>query len=461
LLRKVVYAGTRCGSFALGAEAMWELAEVKVGVKQIERRTQQIGAERCAERDAEATEYAKLTLTQRKQAPKGVEPPPVAVVQTDGGRLQILDRTAPTPPPPEPPAVVSESPEVVSEPPAVVSTTNPKPKKPKKKKKGEHWREDKVGLLASMASTEHTADPCPCLPEHFLDQQRIPRLAQEIKAHAKTPTQVDGVAAEPLKALASADGAEPVKVPSGADGAETVEVPVTGGSAIPADRYEPPELVCRSVVSTKQNVVVFGGLLAAAAWARGFYGSARRVFLGDGSNANWGVWERHFSNFVPVVDFIHALSYVYASSMAGSSFDEGWCRYEVWIKALWAGEVGTILAGLAERQEELGRPEDNDGEGHPRVCVAEALSYFENQKDRMKYAEYRCAGLPITTSHVESTIKQMNHRVKGTEKFWSEDGAEAILQLRADLISETQPLEGFWERRQAAMTGQRPHRRAA
>ena len=73
----------------------------------------------------------------------------------------------------------------------------------------------------------------------------------------------------------------------------------------------------------------------------------------------------------------------------------------------------------------------------------------------MKYAEYRRAGLPITTSHVESTIKQMNHRVKGSEKFWSESGAEAILQLRADLLSETAPLDDFWDRRQANITGER------
>ena len=41
------------------------------------------------------------------------------------------------------------------------------------------------------------------------------------------------------------------------------------------------------------------------------------------------------------------------------------------------------------------------------------------------------------TSAVESVIKLINQRVKGSEKFWSEPGAEAILQLRADYLSET------------------------
>ena len=226
-------------------------------------------------------------------------------------------------------------------------------------------------------------------------------------------------------------------------------------------RYEPPELVVRSVVSTKQGVEVFGRLLAAAAWARGFYGAKRQVFLGDGSNANWGVWERHFASFTPIVDFIHALAYVYGAAMAGGPFGEGWSRYVQWIAALWRGDVATVLSGLEARQQILGCPEATDGETHPRVCLAEARCYFENQQGRMKYAEYRRAGLPITTSHVESTIKQMNYRVKGSEKFWSESGAEAILQLRADLLSETAPLDDFWHRRRAHITGERRHKRAA
>jgi hypothetical protein len=75
----------------------------------------------------------------------------------------------------------------------------------------------------------------------------------------------------------------------------------------------------------------------------------------------------------------------------------------------------------------------------------------------MKYAEYRKEGLPIKSSLVESTVKQINQRVKGSEKFWAEQGAEAILRLRADQLSEG-GLDAFWQRRQAAATGQRRYR---
>ena len=45
--------------------------------------------------------------------------------------------------------------------------------------------------------------------------------------------------------------------------------------------------------------------------------------------------------------------------------------------------------------------------------------------------------MPVSASLVESLIKEMNYRVKGAEKFWDNPaGAEAILQVRAALLSD-------------------------
>ncbi len=162
-------------------------------------------------------------------------------------------------------------------------------------------------------------------------------------------------------------------------------------------------------------------ILAQAAWERGFYEakSASRVRGRRFQQPNWGVWERRFSNFTPIVDFIHALSYVFQAAMAGRSFAVGWEAYTDWIHALWAGQVERVIAGLTQRQVDLGVPTAEETETSPKMRVAEALTYLQNQKERMRYGEYRKQGLPITSSHIESTIKQINQRVKGTEKFWS------------------------------------------
>jgi hypothetical protein len=79
----------------------------------------------------------------------------------------------------------------------------------------------------------------------------------------------------------------------------------------------------------------------------------------------------------------------------------------------------------------------------------------------MKYAEYRRAGLPVTTSPVESAQKQINERIKGTEEFWRDDSLEPLLQLKADDLSETHDRDAFWHRRGQRNDGFRHRRRKA
>jgi hypothetical protein len=82
------------------------------------------------------------------------------------------------------------------------------------------------------------------------------------------------------------------------------------------------------------------------------------------------------------------------------------------------------------------------------------LTYLQNNKGRMRYAEYRRQGLPIVSSYVESAVSQFNDRVKGTDKFWREVGAEEMLELRGDYLCDDKPMSEFWQRRQAKEPGQ-------
>jgi hypothetical protein len=214
-------------------------------------------------------------------------------------------------------------------------------------------------------------------------------------------------------------------------------------------------------VATREDVHAFGKQLAAAAWQRGFAAAPRKAFVADGQDANWGVWRRHFSCYTPIVDFIHALCYVFAGAMAGRPARDAWPDYCRWAQWTWSGEVPRVIEALRTRQQELGLPDQEEAEESPRSKVADALRYLENQQSRMHYDVYRRQGLPITSSHIESTIKQINRRVKGTEKFWSEGGAEALLQLAADYLSETDPLATFWRERPSRATGQRHYQSAA
>lgn len=55
--------------------------------------------------------------------------------------------------------------------------------------------------------------------------------------------------------------------------------------------------------------------------------------------------------------------------------------------------------------------------------------------------------MPISSAPVESLIKRVNRRVKGTEKFWTRAGLEAVLQVRAAYLSEDGRGEAHWARR--------------
>jgi len=390
-----------------------------VDPKQVERVTERIGAERVAERDARAAAFRALPLVDKFRPPPGQAAPDLAVVMADGGRLQILERS---PPDAAAPAAPDSAPVAAAEP---DWDEEPAPA-------AGHWREDKVALLLTMKSAVSAADPCPDIPAAFLDVVRIPRLARQLRKNAR--------AAE--DAVADSDE------------------PEAAAAALQEQAYEPPQVLTRQVVASRGRWPAFAPLVAAAAWALALQGAARRAFVGDGSANNWTLQRRFFGAFVPILDFIHALSYVFAAATAGRKFAEGWACYREWIRWVWQGQVGLVIAALSQRQAELGLPEKDEAETSPRQVVSKTLTYLGNHQDKMRYDAYRRDGLPITSSLMESAVKQINQRVKGSEKFWSEAGSEAVLQLRADQLSDGEPLADFWQRRQAAATGQRRYRRS-
>jgi hypothetical protein len=411
-LKTIIYAGTQLTSFAQGSAALEALGRLNVATKQVERITEKIGRERVEQRDEAVEAFLTLPLMDRCKSPVANPPPEstVATVMMDGGRLQILDR--------------GNRDQELTE----AADDDPH-------ERNGHWREDKIGLLMTMTSKVSVEDPCPKIPGNFIDVTRIFKLAREIKGHT------GGAKNESTAPLES-------EIESMSDAGQNTDEATTT-----------PKPRVRTMIATRKPAPRFGEILAWAAWTRGFTAAERKAFVADGASTNWTIHKQWFSDYVAILDFIHALSYVFAAAMTGRGFRAGWEAYTLWIQQVWSGRVQEVIAALEIRQLELGVPEEADGETSPRCVVAEALTYLRNNSDRMRYDEYRKAGLPTTSSHMESTVKMFNRRVKGTEKFWSEQGAEAILQLRADHLSETEPLEAFWHSRQANATGQRRYRR--
>ena len=78
--------------------------------------------------------------------------------------------------------------------------------------------------------------------------------------------------------------------------------------------------------------------------------------------------------------------------------------------------------------------------------MANNVEYFRTNRDGIDYPRFRNNGWPIGSGIIESAVKQISKRVKGTEKHRSEKGVEETLENVAHLISEDDRWENFWRR---------------
>lgn len=200
--------------------------------------------------------------------------------------------------------------------------------------------------------------------------------------------------------------------------------------------WRPTSLV-RSVVSSLCDSGRLGQLMSAEAERRGFYGASRQAFLGDGLSYNWTIQREHFETFTPVLDFIHPIERLHETSrLVYADPEEAWQHSGKWIELVWQGDVVEVIGLL--RAERSSLPESASGDADEvRAKLSETIGYLENNVSRMDYPSYRRAGLPTTSCLIESLVKEINHRTKGSEKFWNDGpSGDAILHLTAALLSD-------------------------
>ena len=314
------------------------------------------------------------------------QPPPVAVVHVDAGKIRLRAEDG-----------------------------RPGVREP-------HWSDTKVACLQTYTSVAGAQDPQPEPPALFLDPPRVVRLCQEMEQVRRNPA-TRPKAAPPDTAL------------------------------VREARAEGPERLVRTAVATLAGTDGFGWMVAAEAMRRGFYQAPRRAVVGDGGNWIGPLGQLHFPGWEQILDFLHLLVHLYAAAMAAyrdlgtrGTF-RAWRLYEQLLRMAWAGQVAQVQQRLREVRERLGPPPTQAPGDSPRKIVSLVLDYVTANADRMDYPRYRREGLPVTSTLVESLIKQFNQRVKGTEKFWLQGGAEALLQSRAAYLSEDGRALDFYARR--------------
>jgi hypothetical protein len=389
-----VAAGGRLHSYTDAAFAL-NLFGIPISARHVQQLTLEAGADLARIRDEQATRQRKRDLS-----PRVATAPEVVAVEIDGGRV----RTRGT-----------------GHGPGVHEAQN---------------KEDKIACLVTLTRVEHTEDPQPEPSPSFVEPRRIQRLVR----------QMAGQAADPKAGPDESASAEP-------DG------PAAASSSRPEAEPWSPRRRVRTCVASMAPSHAFGPLMAAEAQRRDFYAAGKRAFVADGLAYNWTIHRGYFRDFVPIVDLLHVVCYLFKASHAVEAEAERWPLDLRWLRLCWQGQAQDVIGEMERYQDRVGRPPPKEEvpASDPRRLLAEALSYVRNNAGRMDYPRYRREGLPTTSSLAESLVGEFNARVKGKQKHWNRPaGAEAILQVRAALLSEDGRLERYFAERPGS-----PYRRRA
>lgn len=381
----IVEAAARLQSHDDAAYAVG-LTGLKISSRQVCRIATEVGGELVRVRDQ------KVVLRQQRQLPTRVAAPPeVVVIEVDGGRLATRE-------PGCGPGVHQATP-----------------------------KEDKIACLASLTGDTYAEDPQPEPPLSLLLPRRVQRLVRQIHG-------------SPGDMFQEEEGQED-REPTAASAASGIST-----------RTSPVKKV-RTCVASLRDSHSFGPMVAAEAQERGFYQARRQGFVCDGQGYNWKIHKTHFKDFVAIADFLHVACYLYVAAWAaGGAAREQWSRYAEWLRSTWQGRVGEVIEEMEVWQQRLGEPPEKEegGSNDPRRLLAEALTYLRNNQSRMDYPRYRREGLPVTSSLVESLVGEFNARLKSPQKYWDRlegEGCEAMLQLRAAVLSEDDRLARHFAQR--------------
>ncbi len=168
----------------------------------------------------------------------------------------------------------------------------------------------------------------------------------------------------------------------------------------------------------------FGKLL----WATGCSACAdcarELVFVCDGATWIWKLVSHYYPNAIQIVDWYHAEDRLKRiAEEACSSPEERRTWLEKVTENLWQGKVEFVM----EACQSLSKKSN---------LAKQAVTYFSNNIERMRYAQFRAAGYLIGSGVIESGCKQIvTRRLKLPGAQWNLDGAILTAKARCAWLS--------------------------
>jgi hypothetical protein len=191
-----------------------------------------------------------------------------------------------------------------------------------------------------------------------------------------------------------------------------------------------------------ESAEVFGKRIYEEAIRRGMPWAKEVCVLGDGALWIWNIADEQFYGATQIVDLFHAREHYW--NVAKACFGQDKEKMHQWTE---------------ERRKELddGRPEDvmkaiNDSSlllGYDKAVCEREVGYFDKNKERMRYADFRKRGLFVGSGVLEAGCRTVvAQRLKQSGMHWTVKGANSIIALRCNILSNR--WEDFWENRAAA-----------
>jgi hypothetical protein len=200
--------------------------------------------------------------------------------------------------------------------------------------------------------------------------------------------------------------------------------------------------VSTSYVGAIETAGDFGVRMYAEAVFRGLERAQRVCVIGDGAAWIWNLADEQFYGAIQVIDLYHA-------------------REHYWnvAKAIFGGDRGKIGSWTDKRRKELDRGEVEqviEAIRHLSPSTEEAMEvlekesgYFDKNKERMRYNDFRRHGLFVGSGVVEAGCRTViGQRLKQSGMHWTVRGANTIIALRCCILSNR--WEDFWEYRASA-----------
>jgi hypothetical protein len=183
----------------------------------------------------------------------------------------------------------------------------------------------------------------------------------------------------------------------------------------------------------------FGDLLWATGCQRHSQLAQELIFLGDGADWIWNLVREHYPEAIQIVDWFHATGYIAPVAKAAFPTEAEQTDWSRDVRtALWRGDLSGVIQAFKAYTE------------HPDAGEAarKAITYFTNNRHRMRYPEYRAKGYQVGSGTIESGCKRIaTQRLKVAGAIWNLDNAVKTAKARAALLS------GQWD----AITARRRH----